>query len=150
MNSHTQKWITFLECHGKVAFFETISRIFIESKVKSWLTEGSRPTVHCGLQWRTIWPLMNHPNNIPFWSPLSICNPFLKSNLKNNEKKMKKLWKMILKITKKWRPEVLRLLEVSFKCGIKFFWKPMRYLIWPNVKNFHFVVPCTQTMAISV
>ena len=39
--------ITFLESRGFFAFFETILRVFIESKVKSWLTEGLTATVHC-------------------------------------------------------------------------------------------------------
>ena len=41
--------ITFLESRGFFAFFETIWRVFTESKVKSWLTESSRLTVHCAL-----------------------------------------------------------------------------------------------------
>ena len=97
-------------------------------RFKNMHHEGFYLIKHCGLHWRTIWPLMIPPNDVPFWSPLAICNPFLKSNLKNNEKKMKKWWKTIEKITKKLRPEVLRLLEVSFKCDIKFSWKPMRYM----------------------
>ena len=36
---------TFLQCHGKVAFFETKMRGFIENKVKSCKTEGWRPSV---------------------------------------------------------------------------------------------------------
>ena len=38
---------TFLQCHGKVAFFETKMRVFIENKVKSCKTEGWRPSVQC-------------------------------------------------------------------------------------------------------
>ena len=40
---------TFLQCHGKVAFFETKMRVFIESKVKSCKTEGWRPSVQWSL-----------------------------------------------------------------------------------------------------
>ena len=38
--------ITFLKPRGFFAFFETISLVFIESKVKSWLTVSSSSTVH--------------------------------------------------------------------------------------------------------
>ena len=31
-----------------------------------------------GLNWRSIWPLMNYPNNIPFWGPQSISYGSLK------------------------------------------------------------------------
>ena len=41
---------TFLQCHGKVTFFETKMRVFIENKVKSCKTEGWRPSV----QWLQI------------------------------------------------------------------------------------------------
>ena len=43
---------------------------------------------HCGLHWRTIWPLMNPPKNIPFWGPQAMHNPLLKLNLKTIEKLM--------------------------------------------------------------
>ena len=98
---------------------------------------------------KTIWPLMNPPYNVPFWSPLAICNPFLKSNLKNNEKMMEKWWKTIEKITKKLRPEVLMLLEVSFKCqklrnALYMFWEAQKYAscrvffdltLWPPLED---------------
>ena len=38
---------TFLQCRGKVVGFQTMARVFMESKVKSWLTEGWRPFVQC-------------------------------------------------------------------------------------------------------
>ena len=40
-----------------------------------------------GLHWRSTWPLMNPPNNIPFWGPQAMCNPYLKKNLKKSLKK---------------------------------------------------------------
>ena len=45
---------TFLQCHGKVAFFETKMRVFIESKVKSCKTEGWRPSVHSSIILKSI------------------------------------------------------------------------------------------------
>ena len=39
---------TFLQCRGKVAFFETKMWVFIESKVKSCKTKDWRPSVQWG------------------------------------------------------------------------------------------------------
>ena len=44
---------------------------------------------HCGLHWRTIWPLMNPPNNIPFWGPGAMYNSLVRLNLKKNKKKLR-------------------------------------------------------------
>ena len=41
---------------------------------------------HCGLHWRTNWPLMNPLNNIPFWGPGAMYNSLVRFNLKKNEK----------------------------------------------------------------
>ena len=46
LDNPTIKWITFLQCCGKVAGFKTMAWVFIKSKVKSWLTKGWRPFVH--------------------------------------------------------------------------------------------------------
>ena len=44
LDNPTIKWITFLQCCGKVTFFETMIQVFIE--VKSWLTDSGLLTVH--------------------------------------------------------------------------------------------------------
>ena len=54
-----------------------------------------------GLNWRSTWPLMNHPNNIPFRGPEAMCNQLVMLNLQ--------------KIEKKYVFEVLRLLEAKFQ-----------------------------------
>ena len=37
-----------------------------------------------GLHWRSIWPLMNTPNNIPFWGPQGTSLMILKWKLSTN------------------------------------------------------------------
>ena len=58
-----------------------------------------------GLNWRSTWPLMNHPNNIPFRGPEAMCNQLVMLNLQKIEKKLKKIYVF----------EVLRLLEAKFQ-----------------------------------
>ena len=134
IGGHQSSWMSLMSWEIHCSCSEKLKNIY---HVRFYLIE------HCGLHWRTIWPLMNHLNNIPFWRPLDICNPFLKSNLKNTEK-------FFLKSPKKSRPEVLRLLEASFKCDHRFFWKPTRYRLGSNVKNFQYHIGRTQTRAIFV
>ena len=58
-----------------------------------------------GLNWRSTWPLMNHPNNIPFRGPEAMCNQLVMLNLPKIEKKLKKIYVV----------KVLRLLEAKFQ-----------------------------------
>ena len=75
---------------------------------------------HCGLHWRTIWPLMNPPNNIPFWGPGAMYNSLVGLNLK----KMKKNYVF----------EVSRLLEAKPRTFSFFPLKPTKIwsLQWKN------------------
>ena len=57
-------------------------RCVCSGRLKKVHHEGFYFVKHCDLHWRTIWPLMNPLNNIPFWGPQAMSNAVLVSNLK--------------------------------------------------------------------
>ena len=78
-----------------------------------------------GLYWRPTWPLMNPPNNIPFWGPEAMYILLMKLNLQKIAKNLQKICNF----------EVLRLLEAKPRGFSFLFLNPLKK--WsPWWKNF--------------